>query len=220
MPGTSYACTWGPKTYWIHGPENEYLLEESAKNRFFYEFDALSWLWIRGASGFAVDVGAHVGLHSVFFSDEMQLPTIAIEPNPRAIPYLRKNTQDRNVEVHECAVHNEWANAGMLDIVQNNMGMARAYEGGSIPCRRLDEIIDGREVGLIKIDVEGEEVSALQSARLTILRCGPTIMAEVNTNAALDAYRAFLEPLGYGDPIHFGGKNGMVPNYLWESPNG
>jgi FkbM family methyltransferase len=74
----------------------------------------------------------------------------------------------------------------------------------SIECRRLDDLIDGRPVTIIKMDIEGAEPAALRGATATIRRARPVLAAcayhkcehlwilPVIMKAALPEYRILL----------------------------
>ena len=63
-----------------------------------------------------------------------------------------------------------------------------------MPCRRLDDLVGEQEVGLMKVDVEGFELSALRGAEATIDRSRPVLYVEndrvENSDALIDWIRA------------------------------
>lgn len=75
-----------------------------------------------------------------------------------------------------------------------NTGMARvALCADGRKTVRVDDIMRGLDVGLIKIDVEGHELYVLRGARKTLERCRPALAVEGDA-ATLSAE---LESLGY-----------------------
>ena len=59
-----------------------------------------------------------------------------------------------------------------------------------VPCVRLDDMTDGAQVGLMKIDVEGFELNVLKGATSVIQRCRPIIYVE---NDRVDRSRDLIE---------------------------
>jgi hypothetical protein len=86
-----------------------------------------------------------------------------------------------------------------------NLGASRVVDSGGaarIVVGPLDDIFGGR-VSLIKLDIEGYEVKALSGARLTIARCLPVLVLEVNRGClesagdSVEALGQMLDELGY-----------------------
>ncbi|MBR5044770.1 MAG: FkbM family methyltransferase [Clostridia bacterium] len=46
----------------------------------------------------------------------------------------------------------------------------------TVDCRTVDELLDGRAVDFIKLDVEGSEAAALRGAEKTLSRCRPSLL--------------------------------------------
>ena len=46
----------------------------------------------------------------------------------------------------------------------------------TVDCRTVDELLDGRAVDFIKLDVEGSEAGALRGAEKTLSRCRPSLL--------------------------------------------
>lgn len=65
-----------------------------------------------------------------------------------------------------------------------------------VPTVTIDEAMAGRDVGVIKLDVEGGEIAALEGARETLARCRPHLAIEANTRAEADARRCWLAAFG------------------------
>jgi FkbM family methyltransferase len=167
------------------------------------------------AKASCLDVGANIGNHSVYFADRFAR-VIAIEPNPifclafRAT--LRLNNL-RNVELLECGLG---AEAGTLAYQQAgvaNLGASRflAAAGDAMAakaCPQLeikvgDEVVESLDMprlGLIKIDVEGLELSVLKGLRRTLTKQDPIVMFEAHPEVdrpGAEATLSFLRELGY-----------------------
>jgi len=216
----AHRLRWGPSEYVLHGLPGDYVTEQAGSRGTFYEPDLLAYVHVKGLEGTYVDVGAHVGNHSLFFAAECpSTRVVSIEPNDRVIDLLLKNTQDFAVPVTvwPVVVHDTWRTAGLIDIVRGNAGMARAVEGGDVQVCTLDRILASDDaVVVIKVDVEGEEPAVLRSGAETIKRCLPLIAAEVNSLACLGEIEALLLPLGYERTGEFG--PGLT--ITWEVPRG
>jgi FkbM family methyltransferase len=113
-----------------------------------------------------VDIGAFIGEFS------RPLPrsctVVAVEPDPRSVRCLRRNTND-NVSVVEKAAWNE---EGHLDIDLGSNGSETSVFGTDdgqtrstvrIPTVRVDTLVTG-DVELLKVEAEGAEPEALEGA--------------------------------------------------------
>lgn len=168
-------------------------------------FDAMAPNKTLLSAATAIDIGANIGNHSLYFSDHFQ-KVLSFEPNPRTFQVLRLNAElagnvvcfnegisDVNAEVllETCNT-----NSGRSAITGNDTGNAR-----SIRVKALDSIIDQAEnVRLIKIDVEGHEEKVLIGAEQTIRKNRPIILFEQHREDFRDgstASLALLKSYGY-----------------------
>jgi len=178
----------------------------------FYEGEMLAAIRQMGVKGVYVDVGAFVGSHTTFFAGECPSShVIAIEPQEvaysRLVETIRQNRL--NATAIHGAIHDEWARCSIQKPPLGNYGMAKVVEGGRIPCYDLDSLLEGQEIGLIKIDVEGKEISVLKSAHQTIERFRPVIITEAQTE---DDLRLLKEALpGYAPSKSYN----STPTYIW-----
>jgi hypothetical protein len=80
----------------------------------------------------------------------------------------------------------------------DNLGGTRlvADSEGAITTVRLDDVLGCFRVGLIKIDVEGMEMSVLRSAERLMASAASIIAVEVTPESVSDV-RAFLDACGY-----------------------
>ena len=136
----------------------------------FYEEEFLALLAkIVPANTVAIDVGAHIGNHSLFFAEAAGLSVLAIEPNPPLIPLLRMNlgASDSSIVV-ECAASDRVSEVVMHPASADDVGTNAIVERSgndknTAEARPLDKIREDcvtsasfdRQIGLIKIDVEG-----------------------------------------------------------------
>lgn len=174
-----------------------------------YESQLLYHLETLGLTGTAVDVGANLGNHTMWFAVMMELDVVAFEPVWTAT--LRNNVElnglDDRVRVEPYGLSDVEGKAGHL-------GLGRLEPGiGKLETRTLDSY-GLTDVCLIKIDVEGMEPHVLRGARATIARCRPVITAEAWDSDYHQAIANILEPLGYRQAETIG-KRGWAPNELW-----
>jgi len=121
-----------------------------------------------------LDIGANVGSYSVLASGVCRARTWAFEPDPLTAGYLRRNVAINAlralVTVHECAlgpISGEVKFTVGLDTV-NKVASAEAADVRVVQQRRLDDVVDGAEPLMIKMDVEGYEEDVLRGAQSTL----------------------------------------------------
>lgn len=126
----------------------------------------------------AVDVGMHVGLWAMHLTKKFNR-VVGFEPVADHIECLQRNMEGiDNWEVHDCALGAHDGSVG-LRFLEGSTGSTHINpaQGGNIRMRSLDEF-DLRDVGLIKIDVEGYEKFVVQGAEQTIRKQKPVIIVE------------------------------------------
>jgi FkbM family methyltransferase len=178
------------------------------------------------------DIGANQGLYSLMFSRLVGETgtVIAFEPEPDMFAALETNISAnsiRNVEHHRLALGSKRGEA-MLSRSLINGGDNRLSSGHSDatsmkkPVRivTLDEIVEGRKIDFIKMDVQGWEWEAIQGMEATLQR-NPTIGIHFEFWPA-GLRRSGCEPLGLlqflsqqGFQIHRRGDDGetLVQNF-------
>jgi FkbM family methyltransferase len=154
----------------------------------FYEADMLADIRSRLIfPRYAVDVGAHVGNHTIYFAGVLGIDTISFEPNPLNCSLLSANIAANGLTDH-CRVRNVAVGGSHGKCVSlpggaGNSGTSRVNrsEDGSIAIVTLDEeLADVPRVDLLKIDVEGWELEVLAGADRSIARCRPLIYVEAS----------------------------------------
>lgn len=137
------------------------------------------------AAGVALDVGANIGNHSLFFARRFAA-VHAFEPHPDTFALLRFNTQwDPRIHARRVGLGSE---AGRFELFEHatNLGgsslrnaSAQGDRKVSIDIERLDDLaLDGRGPDFMKIDVEGFETEVLKGGLNTIARGQPLIVLE------------------------------------------
>lgn len=155
------------------------------------------------AKGAAIDIGANIGNHSLYFSDHFA-KVFSFEPNKQTFQVLKVNASlANNIECYNCGISNKNSEAWMV-FNKVNVGGARVVSTSqdnsvAINLATLDAMIRREEkINFIKIDVEGHEYEALQGSEETIRRNMPIIMFEQHakevtngSSASLDLLRSF-----------------------------
>jgi FkbM family methyltransferase len=142
-------------------------------------------------SSCAVDVGAHIGsFTSQLLRVSPQGKHIAIEASPSKGAWLKGRFQ--NVEVHSVAVSDAEGTAMFQEDTclpgfsrLSNQSTSDHSVSYAVKTCRLDSVVNGRNVDLIKIDVEGLELCVLRGATDTIAKCRPPILFECGPEPAL-----------------------------------
>lgn len=144
-------------------------------------------------SSCCVDVGCHVGsMLSTFLRLAPRGRHAAVEPVPYKARWLRQRFPE--VDVFEVALTQQAGEAELfLDLDRSGFSGLRPHgEGGrQLPLRvrtaRLDQLLPGRAVDLVKIDVEGGELGVMMGATELLARCGPRLLFEC-TASGLQAH--------------------------------
>ena len=159
-----------------------------------------------------VDVGAHIGNHSVFWLQEGAETVVAFEPMPEAFRFLGMNLDAYpNAHAIRAAISCEPGFVWMAwDEV--NWGRSRVVTGGDrrVPATTLDAwgIPD---VSLLKVDVEGWQHHVIEGAVATLTRWTPDIIAEDDDGDLLDTLER-IGMVGYRKTKTYPGANAL---YEW-----
>lgn len=157
----------------------DHIAKHLRKGRF-YEEEMLAALvpHLVEREGIVVDVGAHVGNHTAFFANFRYV--VAIEASPANFALLRKTVESSAYycvqhpkETHCCPVAERSGIAVKLRHYGNNTGRTQMVpalpgESATLMTKTIDELVDGRPVCLIKMDIEGSEPRALAGATQTL----------------------------------------------------
>jgi FkbM family methyltransferase len=152
-----------------------------------------------------VSGGANIGALTVPLAKlcDSHVKVYAFEPQPEVYRVLEINTLGmHNVSISDCAL---WSSCG-----ETRMRMLRELEhpniggliindtGGSHVARSvaLDVWLQGEDVDLIFLDIEGCEVEALKGARKTVERCRPVLYVEDHPGYRSNV-SSYVRSLGY-----------------------
>ncbi len=160
------------------------------------EITALLRKYIRPGST-AIDVGAHIGIHTLSMSllvgDEGS--TIAFEPQLKLYTELIMNLQInecKNVVAYRCAL-SDAIGIGEIQTPPGNEGGTSLSTGGSQVFVTTLDSLNFVNVSLIKIDAENCEFLVLNGARETIRRCRPVIVLEIMARNEPDRVEKMIE---------------------------
>lgn len=180
-----------------------------------YEPETTRVFWqLALSSRLTLDVGAHVGFHSIVaaLANEASL-VYAFEPLPAVFDRLERNLSInglRNVVATRAAAGAHDGDADFFhvpDVIPSSSSLSAEFMRGtpgvtsvSVPVVRLDSFLAEHgepSVDLVKIDTETGELDALSGMVETLRRCQPDIVCEVLTRSDGDALTRLLAPLGY-----------------------
>ncbi|PKF72958.1 FkbM family methyltransferase [Chryseobacterium sp. PMSZPI] len=160
-----------------------------------YEKDEIDYLYsVLKEGDVFIDVGGNIGLFSlnaskVLGNDGRVYAFEAFKPNYEKFSRYITNNNLKNVSLEHLAVSE---GSGFIDIFYNdsfdNVGMASSYIENfttkeKVKCLSLDDYVKSHQIGkidLIKIDIEGGEVSALKGMSQILTSFQPKIIIEIN----------------------------------------
>jgi FkbM family methyltransferase len=170
--------------------------------------------------GVAVDVGANIGVFSLMAALRVG-PTgrvVAFEPHPRAFQRLVRNIEQNHLG--ETIVPIPAAVSDLPGVISFNPDSVTVHNSvdvaGStkVPAVTLDDdlhISGVDHIDLLKIDVEGHEVSVLTGAERTLLRTAHVVV-EYQTAANRELVVGRLERAGFADfsETRYGVEDGLI----------
>lgn len=167
----------------------------------------------------AVDIGAHIGNHTLFFAEKFA-KVIAFEASSANFTLLQMNTSHlTNAQIHQTLVgrggiyelgSSNFTNSGATSFSEIQFQPAdlkgRKFDNEQIHSIPLDIFLteDHLEIGLVKVDAEGMEYEVLSSATETLRKHKPIIAFEqlqhqfiLNADIPETETIQFLRKLGY-----------------------
>ena len=137
-----------------------------------------------------MDIGAFEGKYSLAARDvNRDVRIVAFEPNPQSAKILKRNCENKKIEVCEVAIAEKngtlsfLLNSAISRIVNISADSKKIIQ---VPAISLDDWIQENKVipSLIKIDTEGAEPGILRGAKKILNDYRPTILCEVLSTTA------------------------------------
>jgi FkbM family methyltransferase len=182
-----------------------------------YESRLLDAIADEGLRGHAIDAGAHIGNHTIYFACVLGLSVTAFEP--RDVSLLMENIDlngldRRSINVMKMALSDRvgWlkeVSAGKFEPSEDIDADAHLE---LVPCAPLDAF-ELEDVALIKIDVEDMEPRVLVGGEMTIKRWAPMLLTEARDAECLAAIEDVVTPWGYRNVKRHAT---ATPVYQWE----
>lgn len=189
----------------------DYILNKMELTGAFYEvalLDALAQV-VRKGQGIALDCGANIGNHTLYFARVMGLKVHAFEPVTQNAAQLERlialNSLDDAVRVVRSAVGDAAGRVQLALCDPSNPGMyaVSAQEGGiSAPVTTLDAYLDetglaADQITLLKVDVEGYETAVLRGAAGLLAAGAPVLSLELAGRAVFEEACDMVAAHGY-----------------------
>lgn len=141
-----------------------------------------------------VDVGANQGEYSLFAAKRLTSGAVlAFEPLSSIRSAFEENIRLNgfsNITVFPFGLSSKEEMLTIHEFENVHEGLATFFPGekqtkvsGTVPLRRLDDVISGHNPGrvdFVKIDIEGGELKALQGCTAVVEQYRPTFMIEIN----------------------------------------
>lgn len=159
-------------------------------------------------NGIAIDAGANIGNHTLFFSNYFK-KVVSFEPNPITFKLLEVNTYFKSdrITVNNFGLSDTNENLKLSVLEGNYGGSSGNIDHNSsinhmIKVKRLDDYLSRstEPVKLIKIDVEGMETNVLRGSIQTIKSHTPIILFELWSLSFINGVNEsekLLNELGY-----------------------
>jgi len=183
--------------------DTDHIPQRIAENQDWYERPLLDHIYETAGEGAIVDVGAHIGNHTLWFAGIMRRRVLAFEPHPASYIQLVANVDANGlrhlVETRGCAVGAEPGTARLEYVGATNLGSAtyRPDPQGTTPVTTLDiASVELGRVAAVKIDVEGAEVDVLEGAKTLIAEQHPLLYVE-DRDDTLTAVHVLMDAYGY-----------------------
>jgi FkbM family methyltransferase len=169
-----------------------------------YEEKFLEYIREQQREGVYVDIGAHLGTHTVWFAVLCPSTRVhAFEPIARNVDMVRRNVVanglENKVTVHHVGLSDTAGQATntlgpehQIGFVENAVAAVETFD-----VVRLDDVLKRERVAVIKLDVEGMEPAVLRGAARILTRWRPVIYAEAFNSKALAEIKQTLKPFGY-----------------------
>ena len=168
-----------------------------------YELEMLRDMKSRlSATDLVLDIGANIGNHAFYLAEVVGCNVVAFEPNESLVFAMRQSVQLNNhsnrVAIENCALGDERNVCEFEKLIPGNIGSQRLICGrGDMQVRTLDDFVFEKSVTMLKIDVEGMELSVLEGARKLIRDHAPFIYVEAQNLTDFERLLDFFSDFKY-----------------------
>lgn len=179
----------------IEGYESDYVFQRIQKTQNYYEIENLTkWQEYFAESNMILDIGANLGNHTVFFSQNTKAERIiSFEPFGPNFERLKRNVELNNIDNKVCAVKlgvgDRIGFSEVSSFSSDNYGATSLGEVSgtktedSLEITTVDTYLRENDIikcDFVKIDTEGFEISVLKGMVDTIRAYHPTLWIEVS----------------------------------------
>lgn len=199
----------------IEGPENNILLQ--GVYEIFYKNDYTTYSPIE-INDIVVDVGANVGIFSLFAATKTHNIVYAIEPFPDNFNYLKRNVHTNgleNIKIYNIALCDKIGCTDLFIDDESGGHLLNPIVGNSKKCievstTTLKQFMDKnniQHIDFLKLDCEGSEGLILESTPIEYLKKIEKIAMEFHDNAS---------PLNHNDIIKLLEDSGFATKLDWD----
>ena len=156
----------------------------------------------------AVDLGAHIGIHTLVMSRKVgpEGLVIAFEPQFKIFRELHYNLNLNDCSHNVIALRNAVGDTqGVCELGERNPsnegGTSIGHGGDTAYMVSLDSL-NLNNISLIKMDVESYEINVLRGAKQTLMRNKPVVILEILGNHDLDRCNSIIKAK-YNDVLRF-----------------
>ena len=216
----------------VYAPENNELLK-MMQEIFFENAYTPSNLSIE-ANDTVVDLGANIGVFTLFAARKTRSPVYAFEPFPESFEYLSRNVQTNglhNVIAHDKAVYDKIGTAKLFlhkssgrHLISPDYAKTKLERYVEVPTTTLRQIMDGnnlKQIDFLKLDCEGSEATILPSTPLEYLQRIRKIAMEFHDSPAGSEHKkieSLLMRAGFATWLRWDGTSRF--GYLYGLKNG
>ncbi len=135
----------------------------------------------------SIDVGGFIGVHTYFISRHSRR-VFTYEPNPERARFLQRAFRSPKVTVHQAAVSDRVGTSKLFapeDYFHAPEASLRSVVSQRYACTAIDvrtttlDAAGHRDIGFIKIDVEGHEEAVIDGSAKLLEREHPTLLIEL-----------------------------------------
>ena len=180
-----------------------------------------------------VDIGANVGVFTVYAAKQTKNRVFSFEPLPSNCDYLQQNIKVNNLDnvTFNCEAVSDQQGVEKLymsDSVAGNLLFDHNIEGKleryiEVSCTTLQALMDRYdipEIGFLKLDCEGSEGAILKSTPDAYIKRIKKVAVEFHDNVSIlkhDALAERLQALGFITKFAWNGRSPFGYLYGWQS---